>query len=308
LIELESCVLCGESRSEKVVDTSDFILASGRGSTSFFRCMRCGLVYQNPRPDRSELAGLYPSEYRDFFGGGTGRGTSRREVGYLKRYVQSGNLLDIGSGRGEFLGAVKASGEWDLLGIEPDPAAAAVARDHYKLEIIQSSLEDALFEEGSFDAVTMWDSLEHLSDPLAALRQVYRLLKSGGWLLVRVPNVAGWEAAVFGRCWAGWDAPRHLSAFSPTSLQFALKTAGFQVERLFGGAEDYSSFAISLEFWLRSRSGQVKDKARSGNFLRKPYARALAYPFSWLSGKSKYRSRITAAAQKRSERDPHEEG
>jgi 2-polyprenyl-3-methyl-5-hydroxy-6-metoxy-1,4-benzoquinol methylase len=84
-----------------------------------------------------------------------------------------------------------------------------------------------LWSDACFEVVTMWQSLEHVHQPLEVLRAAFRLLTPGGKLLVTVPNFAGLGAQWFGPSWYGLDAPRHLSHFSPETLYRMVSQAGF---------------------------------------------------------------------------------
>src|SRR5207244_3893587 len=81
----------------------------------------------------------------------------------------------------------------------------------------------------SFDVVTMWHSLEHVHDPLAILREAYQLLVPGGKLIVACPNIDGLPFRWFGPAWFGLDLPRHLTHFTPLTLQVMLERVGFRV-------------------------------------------------------------------------------
>lgn len=87
---------------------------------------------------------------------------------------------------------------------------------------------DAVLPAAVYDAVTLWHSLEHLDDPLAALRHLRPALRPGGILLVEVPNAAGWAARGSGAYWLHLDLPRHRFHFTPASLRLLLKKAGFE--------------------------------------------------------------------------------
>src|SRR5208337_4886157 len=92
------------------------------------------------------------------------------------------------------------------------------------------SFERAIFPEKYFDLVTLWHVLEHMPEPLAALQQVYRLLKPGGRIVIEVPNLASVEAHWLGRHWYHLDVPFHFWHFTPRSLRTMALKAGFQVE------------------------------------------------------------------------------
>jgi SAM-dependent methyltransferase len=98
-----------------------------------------------------------------------------------------GPLLDIGCATGSFLSLAKARG-WDCRGVEVSAFAAARAREKTGCEIFCGKLEDAPYPEGGFEAITMWDLLEHLPLPLQGLEKAHRLLKPSGLLLVNTPN------------------------------------------------------------------------------------------------------------------------
>ena len=137
----------------------------------------------------------------------------------------TGKLLDVGCGNGDFLARMKGHG-WDVQGIEPDPAGAAVARER-GLVVTAGILAEGTFQPASFDVVTMSHVLEHLPDPIQTLRACRQLLRPGGKLVALTPNVESLGTQVFGRHWLGYDAPRHLLLASPSSLRRMAVAAGF---------------------------------------------------------------------------------
>jgi SAM-dependent methyltransferase len=97
------------------------------------------------------------------------------------------------------------------------------------LPALLGSLPHADLRPRTFDVVTMWHSLEHVHDPMTALREAYRLLAPGGRLLVAVPNIDSLAFRWFGSAWYGLDLPRHLTHFAPWTLQLMLERVGFRV-------------------------------------------------------------------------------
>ncbi|HEU5088445.1 MAG TPA: class I SAM-dependent methyltransferase, partial [Roseiflexaceae bacterium] len=81
--------------------------------------------------------------------------------------------------------------------------------------------------DGAWDAVTLWNVIEHLPDPLAMLRRARQLLRPGGVLYMAVPLCDSWEARLFGRYWIGWELPRHFTLFDRPTLARLLNSAGF---------------------------------------------------------------------------------
>jgi SAM-dependent methyltransferase len=155
----------------------------------------------------------------------------RRRVRRLCRIVTShcggGKLLDVGCATGNFLGEMRAFGDWDLYGVELSGEAAAYARSRLGLTVAQGTLREASFGDDSFDVVTLWDVLEHVEEPLATLREVRRVLKPGGLLLFSTPNLRSFDRTLAGRYWAGYDVPRHLYLFPEPVLEGMLQASGF---------------------------------------------------------------------------------
>jgi SAM-dependent methyltransferase len=111
---------------------------------------------------------------------------------FFKRFVEgrSGRLLDMGSGLGFFLKAMAPYRDWDAYGCEISPAAVKFAREQLGLQkVICSRLQDAELPRASFDIITLWDVLDHILRPDPVLRHAHALLKNGGILFIRTPNV-----------------------------------------------------------------------------------------------------------------------
>lgn len=144
------------------------------------------------------------------------RDEAARRVMWLPR-TRGGTLLDVGCGNGAFLARMRDFG-WRVVGVEPDPRAAATARRERSLDVFGGTLEAYAAADGAFDAITLNHVIEHAPDPVALVRECQRVLAPGGALVVVTPNVAGLGARLFGNRWRGLEVPRHLCLFSPTSL------------------------------------------------------------------------------------------
>jgi SAM-dependent methyltransferase len=236
------------------------------GDFTVVQCRRCGLVYLNPRPVKGEIGVYYPDDYEPhvFFERIRHSRLARLDYHYglgkrrraIESFVQGGRLLDAGCGNGSFLYYMREYG-WEVYGEEISQSAAAYARQELDLEVRVGELQDVAFPSQHFDAVTMWNVLEHLYDPAATLVEVRRILKPEGLLVIAVPNLASWDARVFGPAWVGYDVPRHLYTFSPETLGALLDRAGFQVVQrrcLFGS---HQAIVISLDFALHG-PGRVR--------------------------------------------------
>lgn len=140
--------------------------------------------------------------------------------------VKTGRVLDIGCGAGHYLYKLKGLG-WETTGVEFDAAASARAREEGGLNVITADFLKCELPENSFDAVTLWHSLEHFYDPLAAAEKIFRLLKPGGRLIAGLPDADSAEARFFGKYWWAWEVPRHLYHFTAGTAAALLERAGF---------------------------------------------------------------------------------
>ncbi len=143
-----------------------------------------------------------------------------------------GRLLDVGCGTGDYLSSMAALG-WNCYGCDiSEPALTIARRKVPRAEIHCGTLEKLPFERLSFEAITLWHSLEHLHDPLGALKHIHGLLAPNGILVVAVPNIDSIEARVLGIRWVEIDIPAHLFFFSVKTLRGLLQRAGFECLRV----------------------------------------------------------------------------
>jgi 2-polyprenyl-6-hydroxyphenyl methylase/3-demethylubiquinone-9 3-methyltransferase len=114
-----------------------------------------------------------------------------RNIAMLKQYAPSGAVLDVGSGGGGFLTRIKDAYD-RVVGLELDPPYISLARAR-GLEIVNRPLEDPYWDnhQESFDAITLWDVIEHVNDPLEICERAHALLKPNGVLLIDTPNRDG---------------------------------------------------------------------------------------------------------------------
>jgi SAM-dependent methyltransferase len=195
------------------------------------RCRRCGLVYTNPRRAAEAVHAAYVEVVDDLYlAERDGRVlTFQRHLQPIEAMLGPGDgrrLLDVGCHIGVFIEIAAARG-WDAWGVEPSRWAAGQARAR-GLQVVTGTLSDAGFEAGSFDVVTLWDVIEHLTDPAAELRQVWHVLRSDGLIAVHTMNIESLFARLMGARWP-WLMEMHLYYFSPVTLPALLERVGFQV-------------------------------------------------------------------------------
>jgi len=181
---------------------------------------------------------------------------------WLRYRPIGGRLLDVGCGAGTLLQELSAHG-WEVVGIDADPKAAARAAEGSRFPIRCSPLADGLFEPQSFDAITLNHVLEHLADPVVALRICGRYLKAGGMLVILTPNLNSLSRGFFGRYWRGWETPRHLTLFSKKSLRECAVRAGLVPTALWTTAR-YAPNLWSSSWRLRRCSDSVAEGRGGG--------------------------------------------
>jgi SAM-dependent methyltransferase len=203
----------------------------------------------------------------------------RSRVKTVTRLARGGRLLDLGCGSGGFLREMQRLSGWQVQGIEVNKDMATFARDRLGLEVREGTLEEARLSDSYFDVVTMWDVLEHLSDPLATLQEIHRILKPSGVLISSSPNAASIDAKVFGRYWIGLDFPRHLYVFSPSTLFDLLRQANLEPVQFFCFYGRYTTFALSLSLWLNAHIRNSTWQQRLRSVLLFPLFRYLTLPY-----------------------------
>jgi SAM-dependent methyltransferase len=261
IVEIAQCQVCGgRDRRAKLVD----------GPFTVFQCSSCDFVYVTPRLHGEALAKVYGEGYWKS-DNPKARGyadyaresslylkTFRKRMALVKRWAApEARVLDIGCAAGYFLQVMRAAGH-PVLGIEPSEAIAQVARRQLGDDIvfvgkIDEAPESLGYREGSFDLVTMWDVIEHIPDPQAALRRVRKLLKKGGRLLLETQNVESRWAKLLGRRWHHYKHEEHLYHFAPKTIERLLGDCGFRVAHC--GAS-YAGKYVSFGF-IAERAGRL---------------------------------------------------
>ena len=196
------------------------------------KCQNCGLIYTNPRFTGEEILDSYVAvedplylEERD------GRVlTFERHLRPLEKIkAPPGKLVDVGAYTGVFV-EIAAQHGWDAYGVEPSHWAVEQAREG-GLHMIEGTLASSGLDENSLDVVTMWDVIEHVSNPLGEMQQAQRLLKPGGLLVVHTMDIDSGFARLMGGRWP-WLMEMHIYYFSQRTLKHMLEKAGFTVIRI----------------------------------------------------------------------------
>jgi SAM-dependent methyltransferase len=223
-VQAAGCLVCGETRA-----TQRFV----QRGYPVHRCTGCALEFVTPIPSATELAAYYDQGYAvplERYAAAEQRNAAR--IAELERWCPArGRLLELGASYGHSLAAARQRG-WDVVGVELSPTAAKHARTHFGLTVFNCDLADAPLAEQSFDAVIMWHVLEHVRNPKSHLLQLAALLKPGGVLGLRVPNIESFGARLAGQWWPWMCPPAHLWFFSRATLPRLLADCGFEVQEV----------------------------------------------------------------------------
>lgn len=211
-----------------------------------YRCPRCrfGFVPGSPTDTRA----VYNREY--FAGAGHGFGYVNYEedkiamrpffgavLDAIESHLAEGDgqapsprrLLDVGAATGFFVKLAEARG-WTAVGLEISPYAVARARAT-GADVRLGALGDTLPAD-PFDALTLLDVIEHVSDPGRMLAESRRMLRPGGVIAINTPDTASWWARAFGARWHAYCPPEHLSYFNSENLSTLLAEHSFRVRAI----------------------------------------------------------------------------
>ena len=326
-LETVSCPLCDGGRWEPLVETPDFATGLG-GIFRVVRCVACGLAFTNPRPSPSSIGHFYPLDYPPHEGhrqDNSLRGRVRRKLercvlrhdynyppqpagvactllaslgrllirGRRRRaawisFRGDGRLLDFGCGAAAFARQAKEYG-WSVEGLDASHAVAERVEREAGFRVHVGTLPHADVVPRSFDAITMWASLEHVHDPHGVVRAARDALRPGGTLLVSVPNIASWPARTFRHAWWGLELPRHLIHFTPATLTRLLESEGLHIRRL---------EHVGRDGWLRRSAERARELDLEPSWLRACRWKPPALAISRWTERSQQAENIVAVAER----------
>ena len=241
------CQLCSSNTVYKKFSLKQF---------DVLQCKDCNLVFLSQIPTETSLKNLYSSDYylgrEEYYFNNLitnperGKVTENiesfsaglKKLNSFKR--EKGRLLDVGCGLGIFLSMAKMDG-WETCGVDISAYAARYAREKFGLEVYSNGrLEEASFPSESFDVITLWDSLEHFSDPLVQFKEIHRILKSDGIIMLDTPNessllrvLAKYLYMITGRIFT-YPITKlyhqyHLYYYNSVAIETLLRNGGFKI-------------------------------------------------------------------------------
>lgn len=227
-ISWKKCNLCGSNNSKFLFTKNLYPVV---------RCCECGLTYANIDTN---------AYFREYYEEGYFKG-EKRKYGYvdydneredsiynfkkywkkIERHASGGRILDVGCATGLFLEC--AGRNWERYGLDISRYASRIAKNRLGQTIETRQLSDAPWENSFFDLITMWDVLDHLSDPLGNLAKCYQLLNKQGVLIFNVGDISAPFAKMCGQKWYIIIPPTHLYFFNKRTITAMLNKAGFEI-------------------------------------------------------------------------------
>ena len=233
-----SCNLCGGDRVKTLFHES---VSNSDDELAIAKCMDCGLVFTSPQPSDEFLEKLYSEDgyESDSMSGHYCLDAELGQVDHLKiltrldGLIEGRRLLDVGCGTGIFIKRALADG-WDAFGNEPSSFVEATAEKEFENRIQFAYLSECNYKIESFDVVTLWYVLEHVTNPSMVLSEVARFIKDGGFVFIAVPN---WNYIALRRLFSKLlgkpgivHASEHLYQYTPKTIEKYLEKSGFKVE------------------------------------------------------------------------------
>jgi len=222
------CNLCHTNSTRPYLDCGTF---------AYVQCRACGLIYQNPQPVFTDLQERYRDDYFAYEINNETNFFNLMKLGLAdihfdtitQHFPEHKNFLDIGCATGMLLEHLRAKG-WQTQGVDICKESAAYGIKKRGLNIFAGALEAAHFADGFFHAIHFSHLIEHITDPMALLKEVRRILAPGGYIVVTTPNAQGFQARLLGKRWRSAIAD-HLFLFTKKTLQQALEKTGFTIKQ-----------------------------------------------------------------------------
>lgn len=227
MIRIAKCPLCSQSRAAKIRISKVYRLS---------RCRSCQMIW-DPSPPADLISQYQESYFRnDNPKGGyanyfEGVANNNKTFAYrlrriAKRVRVKSNLLDVGAALGDFLLAARKLGWTKLSGVEVSTYGCQFAASR-RLKLHQGTLKD-IPSTKQFSVITSQDVIEHVTDPLVELKQIYQHLRPGGLLYLVTPDITSWWSKILGPYWYHYKPGEHVVYFSSQTIYQALTLTGFQ--------------------------------------------------------------------------------
>lgn len=265
-ISLKICPICNSTSIKEVMKIKDHKISQEEFTLA--DCFDCGQRFTLDPPIESLIGPYYNSpryiSHSDNTEGIINRlyhvvreQMLKKKLRLIQKISNQKSILDIGSGTGYFLNTMKKAG-FQTYGIEINESAREYSKKKFDLDIFSPSLLTEEKLPTQFHIATMWHVLEHIYNPLQYLTHINNALYKGGFLIIAVPNYISTDSKYYKNNWAGYDVPRHLWHFSPTTIKNLVKSSGFTHQETY--RLPFDSFYVSMlsESYQKSIFGTLK--------------------------------------------------
>ena len=261
MLETTPCPVCNAIKQSCYLNSSDFLLT--RENFSLVKCESCGVVYTNPRICEQHISDYYGPDYTSY--AASRENKLKRHIKYLAKLIyhdehqkiacllRNNNVrtvLEVGPGNGSLIKYLYENG-FEVTGIELDVACVKRIKN-MGITCHQGTLEGVKDQLLTYDAVIMRHVLEHVYHPKISLEIIHSVLSDNGLMYLSVPNIASYEARLFGKYWRGLDLPRHITHFSSETLSCLLSNSGYSIDKI-SNMSFPSSFIESLAFLMTNK-------------------------------------------------------
>lgn len=216
---------------------------------AILRCRTCGLVYPRRLIPQERLLHLYSSSTVTYEG--ESEAITKTYTRYLRRLMprlqgrpRPWSYCDIGCGNGFMLPAAKVLGFDEVAGVEPGAPAIAQADPSVRPFLVQGMFSVSLLQGRQFDALSCFQTLDHIPNPVSFVADCFTGLKPGGWALFINHNIASWPARLLGEHCPMIDIA-HTYLHTPHTMRTLFNRAGFREISVFSVRNDYP-----LQYWI----------------------------------------------------------
>lgn len=221
-----SCNICSKETFQVIYKINQYTL---------YRCVECQVVFIKPQPNKQLLNENNKYKYntvenekvylslQNLF-----ESRAKKCIKEIKQYKNGGKLLDVGSSYGFYLKTFKFAG-YKVTGIELSNRAVLYSRNILKLNTIKDNFEKHIFKYIKFDVITLFDVIEHFSDPQKSITKIKKILKKDGIIVIQTPNYDSLISKITSSRWYWLLVPQHLFLYSIKTLKFFLKNNGFKI-------------------------------------------------------------------------------
>lgn len=274
MLSKRTCPICGKNESDILFDhdIDNFDDITFNSQVLIVSCNNCGFVYNDFNINTSILEQYYQNI--TLYSGETGCGHGGANPADENRYscyfrfinpvMQSKNtvIADVGCANGGFLSFLKNNGFTKLKGVEIDPKCVEYARNTFGLDVRKGSLHCLPFDDREIDILIYSNILEHLDDPIQAVKEAKRVLKAEGMIFIEVPDASRYsEARVFDYYW--FCLQEHINHFDIVHLTMLMELAGFVKQNEYQSLIPYNSTYSYPSLCALFRNGSQLQQTKS---------------------------------------------